>query len=107
MHRVKHSYKDGFAGVLRPKNQKAINGSVMKYKVGQVVTVDIPVAFTGAKSGENLLVECKGYQFWINKSVVQNNAKVYGKAKIVSVENGFYKIELAGCTFDCKEQYMK
>lgn len=107
MHRVKHNYKDGFEGVLRPKNQKAINGDVMKYKIGQVVTLDIPVAYTGAKSGNNLLVDSNGYQFWINKSVVQNYARIYGKAKIIGIENGVYKVEIAGSQFYCKEQYMK
>ena len=107
MHRVKHSYKDGFEGVLRPKNQVAINGVEMKYKIGQTVTIDVPVAYTGAKSGNNLLVDSNGYQFWVNKSVVQNYARIYGKGKVIGTENGIYKVELAGSVFDCKEQYLK
>lgn len=107
MHKVKHDYKNGFEGVLRPKAQEKINGQIMKYKIGQIVTLDIPVAYTGAKSGNNLLVDSNGYQFWINQSVVQNLARIYGKGKVVGIENGIYKVELAGCTFDCKEQYMK
>lgn len=107
MHKVKHNYKDGFEGVLRPKAQDKINGQVMKYKIGQTVIIDVPVAYTGSKQGNNLLVESNGYLFWINKSVVQNLARVYGKGKIIGIENGIYKIELAGCTFDCKEKYIK
>ena len=107
MHRVKHDYKGGFAGVLRPRNQKAINGSIMKHTIGETVIIDVPIAFTGAKSGNLLLVDSNGYQFWINKSVVQSYARIYGKGKIIGIENGIYKIEMAGCVFDCKEEYVK
>ena len=34
MHLVKHDYKGGFAGVLRPKDQEKINGQIMKYRIG-------------------------------------------------------------------------
>ena len=48
MHKVKHSYKDGFAGVLRPKAQEKINGQKMKYHIVQRVLANIPIKFTGA-----------------------------------------------------------
>ena len=40
MHLVKHDYKGGFAGVLRPRNQEAINGKIMKYKINQRVLIN-------------------------------------------------------------------
>lgn len=105
MHKVKHSYKDGFAGVLRPRNQEKINGKIMKFKIGEKVIVNIPIKYTGAKSGNDLLVDSNGYQFWINSKVVQNYARIYGKGQVIGIDN-VYKIELAGSVFDCKEQYL-
>ena len=107
MHRVKHDYKSGFAGVLRPRNQEKINGSIMKYQIGQKVLIDVPVAYTGARNGNNYLVDSNGYQFWINKDALINLAKVYGTGKIIGVENKIYKVELKGSVFDCKEEYIK
>ena len=106
MHKVKHSYKDGFAGVLRPKDQAKINGQKMKYKIGQKVLFDIPVAFTGSYEGNNMLVESNGYFFWIDKSVVQNYARVYGLGKVLAIENGIYKCKIFDNEFYCKEEYM-
>ena len=113
MHKVKHDYKGGFAGVLRPKNQIAINGQAMKYTVGQRVLVNIPVNFTGSYEGDKMLVESNGYFFWIHKSVVKgdaNNLRVYGLATIMEVCNGFYKLRIFEganeCRFDCIEKYM-
>ncbi len=106
MHRVKHDYKSGFAGVLRPKAQEKINGQIMKYRIGQRVLVDIPVAYTGAKSGDKLLVDSNGYQFWIHKSVVQNYARVYGLGTITGIDNGIYQVKIFDDKFMCKEQYL-
>lgn len=109
MHRVKHTYKDGFAGVLRPKDQSKINGQIMKYQVGWRVLVNIPIKFTGATEGDKWLVESNGYQFWIHKSVIKND-RVYGMATIMEVHNGYYKVRIFEgkneCRFDCKEEYM-
>lgn len=107
MHKVKHNYKDGFAGVLRPKDQEKINGKIMKFKIGEYVIVNIPIKYTGSKSGNELLVDSNNYQFWINQKVVQNYARIYGKGQVIGIENGIYKIELAGSMFDCKEEYLK
>lgn len=107
---IKHDYKGGFSGVLRPKHKEAINGQIMKYQIGQRVLVDIPVAFTGAYEGNKMLVDSKGYFFWIDKSVVQNKARVYGLGTIISIENGVYKVRIFEgkdkCEFYCKEQYI-
>lgn len=110
MHLVKHDYKSGFAGVLRPKAQEKINGQIMKYKIGQRVLVNIPVAFTGAYEGEMMLVESNGYFFWVHKSVVQNYARVYGLGTIIGIENGIYKVQIYEnkdkCVFDCRGEYL-
>ena len=110
MHLVKHDYKGGFAGVLRPKAQEKINGQKMKYRIGQRVLVDIPVAFTGAYEGNRMLVDSNGYFFWIDKSVVKNMSRVYGLATVIGIENGVYTLRIFEgkdeCRFLCKEEYM-
>lgn len=106
MHKVKHDYKGGFAGVLRPKKQAKINGQIMKYKIGQRILFDIPVAFTGARQGDKLLLDSNGYFFWIDKSVVRNLNQVYGLGTILGIENGIYKCRIFDDKFDCKEEYM-
>lgn len=105
MHKVKHDYKGGFAGVLRPRNQEKINGQIMKYKVNQRILFNIPIKFTGAICGDKMLVDSNGYQFWIHKSVVEND-RVYGLGNIIQVCNGYYKCKIFNDPFDCKEQYM-
>ena len=80
----------------------------MKYKINQRVLINIPVKFTGAMSGEEMLVESNGYQFWVHKSVVKNNNQVYGLGTIKQVYNGFYKVQIFDFEepFDCKEEYL-
>ena len=110
MHKVKHDYKGGFAGVLRPKVQEKINGQIMKYRIEQRVLVNIPVKFTGATSGNKILVDSNGYQFWIDKSVVKNMNQVYGLGTIIGIENGVYTVRIFEgkneCKFLCKEEYL-
>lgn len=110
MQLIKHNYKAGFTGVLRPKAQEKINGQIMKYRIGQRVLVNIPVAFTGAYEGDKILVESNGYFFWIHKSVVQNYARVYGLGTIIGIENGIYKVQIYEnkdkCVFDCRGEYL-
>lgn len=109
MHKVKHDYKGGFAGVLRPKDQAKINGQIMKYRVGQKVVVNIPIKFTGATCGDKWLVDSNGYQFWMHKSVIKND-RVYGLATVMQVCNGYYEMRIFEganeCRFNCKEEYM-
>lgn len=106
MHKVKHDYKSGFTGVLRPKEQAKINGQKMKYRIGQRILVNIPVAFTGAYEGDNMLVDSNGYFFWIHKSVVKQYALVHGLGTIIGIENGVYKCKIFNNEFYCKEEYM-
>lgn len=92
-------------GQYNSENYQIIN---KKYKVGQKVTVDIPVAFTGAIANNKILVDSNGYQFWIDKSVVINYARIYGKAEIIKdYDNGIYRMKMLTEEFDCREQYFK
>lgn len=76
------------------------------FAVGQRVLVNIPVAFTGAMEGDKMLVESNGYLFWIHKSVVQNQNRVYGLGTITGINNGIYKVKIFDDSFDCKGEYL-
>ena len=58
MTKIKHSYKSGFEGVLRPKAQDKINGT-SEYKQGQAVEINTPFYFTGGVEGDLYLYDNK------------------------------------------------
>ena len=79
-----------------------------KYKIGQKVLIDVPVAFTGSIQGNKILVDSNGYQFWIDKSVVINYARIYTKAEIITdYDNEIYRVKVLTEQFDCREEYFK
>lgn len=97
MHRVKHDYKGGFAGVLRPRNQIKLYGS--KYKVGQKVRVKKLCADTGARQGDTMLVEGSDKkQFWI-KIKSYTNGHVIGEGTIAYAQDNNYIVDLEGMQF--------
>lgn len=53
-----------------------------------------------------MLVESNGYLFWIHKSVVQNQNRVYGLGIITGINNGIYKVKIFDDSFDCKGEYL-
>lgn len=70
------------------------------------VLVDIPIALTGAKQENNVMVDSNGYQFWIHKSVISDN-HVYGLADVCySQDNELYIVQIFDKQFWCREQYM-
>lgn len=74
MKRVKHTYKDGFAGVLRPKRK--INSSSINYEAGQAVEINIPMYFTGAVEEDRFQYDNKTEICWIHadtKSLIKND----------------------------------
>ena len=116
IHRVKHNYKGGFAGVLRPLAQDKVNGKY-KFKLGDIVEVNVEVVPTGSleKSFGNSImqVDSNGYQFWIWTSEIKNGY-LKTRARIIGIENNVYKLEVypdrigqKGNYFDCIEKYMK
>lgn len=112
IHRVKHNYKGGFEGVLRPIAQSKINGKY-KFSIGDYVEVNIPVKLTGSIEGQCALVESNGYQFWIYASELKDE-RIISRVRIIGIENGIYKLRIyqdrpgqKGNEFDCKEEYIK
>ena len=58
-----------------------INTEESKYKAGQRVLVNVPVGIA-VNSGEKWLVDDGKTQFWIHKSVITNDNRIYGLADI-------------------------
>lgn len=92
MTRIKHTYKSGFEGVLRPKAQDKVNGGSKpsgKYVNGQDVEIDVPFYFTGATKKVNevelFLYDDKTEQPWIHsdtKSLIKND-RLHARATFV------------------------
>lgn len=96
MHKVKHDYKNGFAGVLRPRNQLKLYGS--KYKVGEKVTLYKMCKDTGARQGNAMLVESDNKQFWI-KIENYTNGHITGEGIIAYAQDNNYIVDLNGVQF--------
>ena len=99
MTRIKHNYKGGFEGVLRPKAQNKINGDkTSKYEVGQDVEIDVPIVRTGAKEGQDVLVDdMKGTpesQFWINETVINEQNHIHARTKICYIRGKEYMVQV-------------
>lgn len=96
MHRVKHDYKGGFAGVLRPRNQVKLYGS--KYKVGEKVKIYKMCIDTTAREGDKMLVQSGDKQFWIK---IKNycNGHIVGEGTIAFSQDDNYIIDLEGMQF--------
>lgn len=78
MTRIKHTYKSGFEGVLRPKAQDKVNGggSSSKYVQGQAVEINVPFYFTGAVEGDRYQYDNKTEICWVHndtKSLIKND----------------------------------
>ena len=100
MTRIRHTYKSGFVGVLRPKNQAKIYDP--NYKVGQAVEVHIPVgiAFT---EGDRCLVDDGKNQFWIHKSVIKDG-KIIARAIVCFAQGDNYIVQVFDDQFWCEEK---
>ena len=86
---VKHDYKN-FLGVLRPDNQLAIYGS--KYNAGEDVEIRVPIGIAYTL-GNDCLVDDGTQQFWVDKSVIQDN-KIVARVKICYASHTRYIVQL-------------
>lgn len=76
MKKVRHTYKDGFEGVLRPKNKLSRIINSIGHKVGQAVEINIPMYFTGAVEQDRFQYDNKTELCWIHadtKSLIKND----------------------------------
>lgn len=69
------------------------------------VLVDIPIA-VAYKAGDSWLVDSNGYQFWLHRTVIFNENKVYGLADICYDGGVTDLIQIFNNQFWCKEEYM-
>ena len=71
MTRIKHTYKGGFAGVLRPKGKVAPS-----YNNGEAIEIDTPMYFTGSVRDNQYMYDTTAEQKWISaetKSLIKND----------------------------------
>ncbi len=74
MTRIKHTYKSGFEGVLRPKRQDLINS--VKFAQGQAVEISVPFYHTGAVEGNRFQYDNRTEICWIHadtRSLIKND----------------------------------
>lgn len=69
-----------------------------KYEVGQDVEIDVPIVRTGAKEGQDVLVDdMKGTpesQFWINETVINEQNHIHARAKICYIRGKEYMVQV-------------
>ncbi len=82
-----------------------INHNESKFTSGRVL-VDIPVQIAH-KSDNKWLVDSNGYQFWIHKSVVKDENKIYALADIAYDGGTIDLIQIFDEQFWCNEIYMQ
>ncbi len=99
MTRIKHSYKSGFEGVLRPRNQ-TILVTENEFTFGQDIEIHVPIVPTGAKEGELVQVESgtvqneKGSkQYWIHNSVIKDG-QIIARAKVCFIEGNRIMVQI-------------
>lgn len=99
MKRVKHTYKDGFEGVLRSKRETAVNGS--KFVQGQAVEIDVPFYHTGAVEGNRFQYDNRTEICWIHgdtRSLIKND-KLRARAVVAWAEAERVLVEVFGDQF--------
>lgn len=96
-----------YKGFFCYKNEnKNVNNVVQnsRFTSGRVL-VDIPVQIA-YKSSDKWLVDSNSYQFWIHKSVVKNENKIYALADICFDGGQVDMLQIFDNQFWCNEQYM-
>lgn len=81
-----------------------INHNESKFKSGRVL-VNIPVGIA-VNHGEKWLVDSGNNQFWIHKSVITNDNRVYGLADIAFDGGENDIVQIFSDQFWCNEKYM-
>lgn len=76
-----------------------------KYKKGDFVEVHIPICFTGAVEGNDVMVETNDYQYWVHKSVIKDG-QIIARAKIECVEPTRCLIQIFDRKFWCEDKYI-
>lgn len=105
MQKVKHDYNN-VLGVLRSNKALDNNSSnTSRWKQGDrvVVTSPIKVAY---KTDEKYIVDSNGYQFWIHKSVIENDNMLHALGTVCYAAGDTYIIQVFDDQFWCKDIYM-
>ena len=74
-----------------------------KYNAGQIVEIDVPIVFTGAKEGQLVMVD-NGYNiFWVNETTIKNN-HIVARVEICYANGQDYMVQLFDNIFWIKEK---
>lgn len=81
-------------------------GGGSKFRQGQVVEVHIPVGIAFSE-GDRCLVDDGRNQFWIHKTVIQNNCEIVARATICFGEGRDYIVQVFEEQFWCEERRIR
>lgn len=98
MHKVKHSYKDGFEGVLRPKNL---------LKNGDAIEINTPMNFTGAVQNGKYMYDTGADLFWASEELrrtIKDN-RLIARATLLFKEGENFGVEVFNDQFKIKRSY--
>ncbi len=101
MKRVKHTYRDGFAGVLRPKGKINLSSNITNYEAGQAVEINVPMFFTGAVEGDRFQYDNKTEICWVHadtKSLIEKD-NLRARAVICFVQSDCVGVQVFGDQF--------
>lgn len=82
-----------------------IEHNISKFKAGEKVVINVPVGIA-VNSGKKWLVDDGQTQFWINKSVITDDNRIYGLADICYNGGTIDIVQIFDSQFWCNEKYM-
>ncbi len=105
MQLVKHTYSNVY-GVLRYNKPLDDSQNIKgKWKQGDKVVVTIPVKIA-YREGDKYIVDSNGYQFWIHKSVIENDNTLHALGTICYCARDTHIVQVFDDQFWCKDTYM-
>lgn len=77
-----------------------------KFTPGQIVLVNDPIAIAYDGGGSDLLLDNGLNQFWLNRSVVTSDNRIYGLGTVVSIENDIALVQIFETKFYVQVTYL-
>lgn len=85
--------------------KNSILNNISKWKQGDKVVVTIPIKIA-YNQGDKWIVDSNGYQFWIHKSVIENNDTIHALGTVCYCGGDTYIIQVFNDQFWCKDIYI-
>lgn len=109
MTRIKHSYKSGFAGVLRPKKKQKQTSKIETIKQGDFIEINTPMLFTGAIQGTKYMYDTRTELTWISfetKTLIKNDRLIARATFVCYAENDTVIVQVFNDQFKIKKEYI-